>query len=49
MKRYQGEPLEKERIKERFCQILESCPDPRTDPELSSMRLIFRSIMQIRW
>lgn len=49
MERYQGEPLEKEKIKERFYQVLESCSDPTTDPEFSSMRLILRTIMQIRW
>lgn len=49
MKRYQGEPLEKEEIKERFYEILEHSPDLRTDPELSSIRLILHSIMQIQW
>jgi hypothetical protein len=49
MKRYQGEPLEREKIKERFSEILEGSSDPQTDPELSSIRLIFQSLMQIQW
>ncbi|MGA2890673.1 MAG: HEPN/Toprim-associated domain-containing protein [Terracidiphilus sp.] len=49
MNRYQGEPLEKERIKERFYEVLERSPDPQTDPELSSIRLILQSVMQIQW
>jgi hypothetical protein len=49
MNRYQGEPLEKERTKERFYEVLERFPDPQTDPELSSIRLILRSVMQIQW
>jgi hypothetical protein len=49
MKRYQGEPLEKEKIKERFYEIREHSPDLKTDPELSSIRLILYSIMQIQW
>jgi hypothetical protein len=49
MKRYQGEPLEKEKIKERFYEILEHSSDIRTDPELSSIRLILLSVMQIQW
>jgi hypothetical protein len=49
MKRYQGEPLEKEKIKERFYKILEHASDPKTDPELSSIRLVLHSVMQIQW
>ncbi|MBZ5523979.1 MAG: toprim domain-containing protein [Acidobacteriia bacterium] len=49
MQRYQGEPLEKEKIKERFYEILERSSDPQTDQELSSIRLILHSVMQIRW
>jgi hypothetical protein len=49
MKRYQGEPLEKEKIKERFYQILAHSSDLRTDPELNSIRLILDSVMQIQW
>jgi DNA primase len=49
MKRYQGEPLEKEKIKERFYEVLEYSSDPQNDPELSSIRLILESVMQIRW
>ena len=49
MKRDQGEPLEKEKIKERFYEILERSADPQTDPELISIRLILQSVMQMRW
>lgn len=49
MKRYQGEPLEKERIKERFHEVLKSSPDPQADPELAGIRLILQSVMQLQW
>ena len=49
MKRYQGEPLEKEKIKERFYKVLEHSSDLKTDPELGSIRLILHSLMQIQW
>jgi hypothetical protein len=49
MQRYQGEPLEKEKIKERFYEVLEGSSDPQTNQELSSIRLILHSVMQIRW
>jgi hypothetical protein len=49
MKRYQGEPLEKERIKERFYETLACSSDPQTDPELASIRLILQSVMQLQW
>jgi hypothetical protein len=46
---YQGEPMEKERIKTRFFEVLENSSDPQTAPELNSMSLIFQSVMQIKW
>ena len=49
MKRYQGEPLEKEKIKERFSEVLQHSSDPEADPELNSIRLILQSVMQIQW
>ncbi len=49
MKRYQGEPLEKEKIKERFFQILERSIDPMNDVELASVNLILQAIMRIEW
>lgn len=49
MKRYQGEPLEKERIKDRFHEVLKRSPDPQADPELASIRLVLQSVMQLQW
>jgi hypothetical protein len=49
MKRYQGEPLEKEKIKGRFSEVLERSSDPQTDPELNSIRLVLQSVMRIKW
>jgi hypothetical protein len=49
LKRYQGEPLEKEKIKERFYEVLANSSDPATDPELASIQLIFNTIMELKW
>ena len=49
MKRYQGEPLDKEKIKERFFQILDRSIDPMNDVELASVNLILQAIMRIEW
>ncbi|MGD0522402.1 MAG: toprim domain-containing protein [Terracidiphilus sp.] len=49
MERYQGEPLEKEKIKERFFERLKNSPDPESDPEFSSICLILKMIMGVFW
>jgi hypothetical protein len=49
MKRYQGEPLDKDGIKERFLTIIRQSTNPKTDPELEDMRLVLKALTQVRW
>jgi hypothetical protein len=49
MKRYQGEPLDKDGIKERFLTIIRQSANPKTDPELEDMRLVLKALIQVRW
>jgi hypothetical protein len=49
MKRYQGEPLDKDGIKNRFFKILAASANPATDPEFESMRLVLTAIIQLQW
>jgi hypothetical protein len=49
MKRYQGEPLDKEGIKERFLTALRQSATPRTDPELEDMRLVLKALTEVQW
>jgi hypothetical protein len=49
MKRYQGEPMEKEKIKERFFRVLDHSSGSPNDPEFTSIRLILQSLMRIQW
>lgn len=49
MKRYQGEPIDKDGIKERFLMALRQSANPKTDPELEDMRLILKALTEVRW
>jgi hypothetical protein len=49
MKRYQGEPLDKDGIKERYTKMLAVSPHAATDPEFESMRLVLAAISGLRW
>jgi len=49
MKRYQGEPLDKDGIKQRFLTTLRQSAAPRIDPEFEDMRLVLKSLMGVRW
>jgi hypothetical protein len=49
MKRYQGEPLDKDGIKERFLTALRQSATPKTDPELEDMRLVLKALTEVRW
>ena len=49
LKRYQGEPMDKEKIQERFFGVLDRSSDPLNDVELASIRDVLRSIMRIDW
>lgn len=49
MKRYQGEPLDKDGIKERFLSALKQSNNPRTDPEFEDMRLVLKALTKVRW
>jgi hypothetical protein len=49
MKRYQGEPLDKDGIKKRFLEILEVSACPAQDLELESMRLVLSAITELQW
>jgi hypothetical protein len=49
MKRYQGEPLDKDGIKKRFLNNLVASADPATDPEFESMRLVLSTIGGLQW
>lgn len=49
MKRYQGEPLDKDGVKKRFLNNLAASADPATDPEFESMRLVLSTIGGLQW
>jgi hypothetical protein len=49
MKRYQGEPLDKDGIKKRFFTALEQSANPRTDPEFGDMRLLLKALTEVKW
>jgi HEPN/Toprim N-terminal domain 1 len=49
LKRYQGEPMGKEKIQERFFGVLDRSSDPLNDIELASIRDVLQSIMRIDW
>jgi HEPN/Toprim N-terminal domain 1 len=49
MKRYQGEPIDKDGIKERFLLSLRRTAHPKTDPELEDMRLVLKALTEVRW
>ena len=49
MKRYQGEPLDKNGIKERFLAALKDSTTPRTDPQFEDMRLVLKILSGVRW
>jgi hypothetical protein len=49
MKRYQGEPLDKEVIKERYLVALSVSMDPASDVQFESMTSVLRLIMGINW
>jgi len=49
MKRYQGEPLDKDGIKKRFLNSLAASTAPSTDPEFESMRLVLSTIGGLQW
>lgn len=48
MKRYQGEPLDKDGIKKRFFAALEQSGNPRTDPEFDDMRLLLKALTEVK-
>jgi hypothetical protein len=49
MKRYQGEPLDKDGIKRRFFAALEQSSNPKTDPEFEDMRLLLKALTEVKW
>ena len=49
MKRYQGEPLDKDGIKKRFLSTLQESIAPETDPEFEEMRLVLNALTKVRW
>ena len=49
LKRYQGEPMDKDKIQERFFEVLDRSSDPVNDVELASIRQILQAIMRIDW
>ena len=49
MKRYQGEPMDKEQIQKRFFQVLAQSSDPINDDELASIKQALQAIMAIKW
>jgi len=46
MKRYQGEPIDKIGIQQRFHDLLERSSDPSNDEELASIRAVLRHILR---
>jgi hypothetical protein len=49
LKRYQGEPLDKDKIQKRFFEVLDRSSDPVNDVELDSIKQVLQSIMRIDW
>lgn len=49
MKRYQGEPLDKDGIQERFLAALRHCANPLADSEFEDMRLVLNALTKVRW
>jgi hypothetical protein len=49
LKRYQGEPMGKDKIQERFFEVLDRSSDPVNDVELASIKQVLQSIMRIGW
>lgn len=49
MKRYQGEPSDKDGIQERFLSALKPSVNPKTDPEFEDMRLVLKALTEIHW
>jgi len=49
LRRYQGEPMDKDKIQERFFEVLDRSSDPVNDVELASIKKVLQSIMQIDW
>jgi len=49
MKRYQGEPLDKDGITKRFLTALRQSGNPKTDTELDDMRLVLKALTEVRW
>ena len=49
LKRYQGEPEEKEAIRERYFSVLDRSKFPQTDPEFAAMRSVLKAITTIDW
>ena len=49
MKRYQGEPLDKDDIKERFLTALRQSTNPKTDPAFEDMGLVLKALMEVPW
>jgi hypothetical protein len=46
MKRYQGEPIDKVGIQQRFLRILEEASDPASNPELATMKRVLSHILR---
>jgi hypothetical protein len=49
LKRYQGEPMDKDKIQERFFEVLDRSSDPHNDVELASIKQVLQFIMRIDW
>jgi hypothetical protein len=49
LKRYQGEPMDKDKIQGRFFEVLGRSYDPVNDVELASIKQVLQSIMRIDW
>jgi hypothetical protein len=49
MKRYQGEPSDKDGIQERFLSALKQSVAPKTDPEFEDMRLVLKALTEVHW
>jgi hypothetical protein len=49
LKRYQGEPMDKDKIQERFFEVLDRSSDPVNDVELASIKEVLQFIMAIDW
>ena len=49
LKRYQGEPMDKDEIHQRFFRVLNQSSDPVNDLELAWIRQVLQTIMRIDW